>query len=61
MRTIIALGLLTQPRKECLAVRGLVQARNLLAETWMSTSHAVEMILGSAGVNDEKYGGGRLV
>lgn len=57
MRTIIALGLLTQPRKERLAVRDLVQPSSLLAGAWVSTSHAVEPILGSAVVKNGLYGG----
>ena len=47
MRTIVALGLLTQPRKERFAVGDLVQPASLLAEEWMSTSHAVKVILRS--------------
>lgn len=57
MRTIVALGLLTQPRKERLAVRDLVQSTSLLVEEWMNTSHAVKTILGSA-VKDEIYSAG---
>ncbi len=58
MRTIVALGLLTQPRKERFAVGDLVQPANLLAEEWMSTSHAVKVILRSVVVQDVLYGRG---
>lgn len=58
MRTIVALGLLTQPRKERFAVGDLVQPASLLAEEWMSTSHAVKVILRSVVVKDVLYGRG---
>ena len=56
MRTIVALGLLTQPRQERFAVGDLAQPPNLLAEEWMSTSHAVKVILGLVVVKDVFYG-----
>ena len=59
MRTIVALGLLTQPRKESLAARDLVQPTSLLARSWMSTSHAVYPILALAIAKDGAYGRGR--
>ena len=61
MRTIVALGLLTQPRKESLAKRDLVQAPLLSARDWMCTSHAVKRIVGLAVVKDGACGGEALV
>ena len=59
MRTIVALSLLTQPRKESLTTRDLVQPTFLLVRNWMSTSHAVWSILALAIVNNGAYGRGR--
>lgn len=61
LRTIVALGLLTQPRKERLAVRHSVQWPILLAGEGMSTSHAVNMSFRLAVVKDGVYDGGGLV
>ena len=56
MRTIVALGLLTQPRKERLAARDLVHPPNVLAGAWMYTFRAIDTISRSAVVEDGLYG-----
>ena len=56
MRTIVALGLLTQPRKERLAARDLVHPPKVLAGAWMYTFRAVNTISRSAVVEDGLYG-----
>ena len=58
MRTIVALGLLTQPRKERLAARDLVHPPSVLAGTWMYTFRAINTISRSAVVEDGLHGRG---
>ena len=56
MRTIVALGLLTQPRKERLAARDLVHRLKVLAGAWMYTFRAINTVSRSAVVEDGLYG-----
>ena len=56
MRTIVALGLLTQPRKERLAAKDLVHPPNVLTGAWMYTFRAINTISRSAVVQDGVFG-----
>ena len=60
MRTIVALSLLTQPRKERLAVRDLVHPPNVLTGAWMNTFRAIKTFSRSAVVDDGLYGRGGI-